>query len=123
MLSTSANARNSLYRQKPQQAADKDVSAWNRQLVALGTEAFSDIGQWSTESQSVVTNCFIRKSRHATKLAMYVNRTMLEAASATICSDHLDALTRLCGEKSRQLSPNARQSHGDRCEHHRRNRQ
>ena len=48
----------------------------------------------------MVTTCFICKSRHTTKLAMYVNRTMLEAAGATIRSDHLDALARLCEEKS-----------------------
>ena len=48
----------------------------------------------------MVTDCFIRRSRHPTQLEMYVNRTMLEAASATIRSDHLDSLARLCGEKS-----------------------
>ena len=83
VLSTSANARNSLHRQQPQQVAHEDVSTWHRRLVALGTEALGDIGQWSRESRSVVTNCFIRRSRHVAKLAMYVNRTMLEAANAT----------------------------------------
>ena len=32
VLSTSSNARNSLYRQRPKQAAHEDVSAWHRHL-------------------------------------------------------------------------------------------
>ena len=100
VLSTSSNARNSLYRQRPKQAAHEDVSAWHRRLVAVGTEGFGDIGQWSREHRCIVTDCSIRRSRHPAQLEMYVNRTMLEAASATTRSDHLDALARLCGEKS-----------------------
>ena len=92
--------RNSQHRQRPQKVAHEDVSAWHRRLVALGTETFGDIGQWSQESRSVVTNCFIRWSRHASKLAMYVNRTMLEAANSTIRSEHLDSLARLCRVKT-----------------------
>ena len=68
--------------------------------MAVGTEGIRDIGQWSQEHHCVVTDCFIRRSRHPAQLEMYVNRTMLEAASATTRSDHLDALARLCGEKS-----------------------
>ena len=48
----------------------------------------------------MVTDCFIRRSRHSAQLEMYVNRTLLEAASATSRSNHLDALSRLCSEKS-----------------------
>ena len=55
------------------------MSAWHRRLVAVGTEAFGDIGQWSREYRGVVTDCFIRRSRHPTQLEMYMNRTMLEA--------------------------------------------
>ena len=100
VLSSSANARNSLYRQKPQQASHEDVSAWHRRLVALGTEAFKDIGQWNRESHSVVTNCFIRRSKHVDMLAKHMNRTLLKAAGATARSNHLNALACLFGEKS-----------------------
>ena len=48
----------------------------------------------------MVTDCFIRRSRSTTQLEMYVNRPLLEAASATSRANHLDALSRLCGEKS-----------------------
>ena len=66
----------------------------------MGTEGFGDISQWSREQRNVVTDYFVRRSRHAAQLEMHVNRSLLEAASATSRSDHLDALSRLCGEKS-----------------------
>ena len=59
VMSTSANAQNSIHRQRPQQAAQEDVAAWHRRLVAVGTEAFGDISQWDRESRNAVTLCFI----------------------------------------------------------------
>ena len=77
-----------------------DVAAWHRRLVALGTEAFRDIATWRREYRNVVTVCFIRRSRHSSKLAMHVNNSKLESANATTRSEHLDTLTRLCGERT-----------------------
>ena len=100
VLSTSANARHSLYQQRPKQAPSEDVGAWHRRLVAMGTEGFGDISQWNREHRTVVTDCFIRRSRCTALLEMHVNRPQLEAASATSRADHLNSLSRLCGEKS-----------------------
>jgi hypothetical protein len=100
VLSTSANARNSLFRQRPKQASHEDVAAWHRRLVALGTEGFGDIGQWTREQRNVVTDCFVRRSRHSTLLEMHVDRDRLEAATASSRASHLDSLSRLCGENS-----------------------
>ena len=100
VMSASANARNSIHKQRPQQAAHEDVAAWHRRLVAVGNEAFGDISQWDRESRTAVTLCFIQRSRYVTKLTMHVNRDMLESANPTVRSNHLEALTRLCGEKT-----------------------
>ena len=64
VLSKSANARNSITRQRPQQAAQEDVAAWHRRLVAAGTEAFGEISQWDQEACTAVTLCFIQRSRY-----------------------------------------------------------
>ena len=100
VLSNSANARQSLYRQRPKQSRHEDVAAWHRRLVTLGTEGFGEISHWNREYRTVVTDCFIHRSRHAAQLEMHVNRSLLEAASATVRTDHLDALSRLCGERA-----------------------
>ena len=100
MMSASANARNSINKQRPHQAAHEDVAAWHRRLVAVGQEAFGDISQWDRESRTAVTLCFIQRSRYAVKLHMHVNRDLLESANCTVRSSHLEALNRLCGEKT-----------------------
>jgi hypothetical protein len=100
VLSTSANARNSLFRQRPKQASHEDVAAWHRRLVALGTEGFGDISLWTREHRHVVTDCFVRRSRHAAQLEMYVDRDRLESSSASTRAGHLDSLSRLCGENT-----------------------
>ena len=107
VLSQSGTARNSIYRLRPQQASHEDVSAWHRRLVAIGTEAFGDVEQWTREDRSAVTDCFIRKSRHPQQLEMHVDRTKLESARASDRADQLDALSRLCGE----TTPGERDAH------------
>ena len=100
VMSASANARNSINKQRPHQAAHEDVAAWHRRLVAVGNEAFGDLSQWDRESRTAVTLCFIQRSRYSTKLTMHVNRELLESANCTIRNNHLEALNRLCGEKT-----------------------
>ena len=100
VMSAGAHARDSLYRRKPQQAKTEDIPSWHCRLAAVANEAFGPISKWSREHRGIVTDCFISRSRHPEKLAMYVNKAKLEASSSTTRSDHLEELSRLCGEAS-----------------------
>ena len=100
VMSAGEHARDSLYRRKPQQARTEDIPAWQRRLVAVANEAFGPVSKWSREHRGIMTDCFISRSRYPEKLKMYVNKSKLEAAGAGTRADHLEELSRLCGEAS-----------------------
>ena len=100
VMSAGEHARDSLYRRKPQQAKTEDIPAWHRRLVAVANEAFGPVSKWSREHRGIMTDCFISRSRYPEKLKMYVNKSKLEAAGAGTRADHLEELSRLCGEAS-----------------------